>query len=68
MAGLEINEFSKQCVVLRIADLRVIENVILVVRVLDRFAEFLNPLGGRRCFNRAFWNRLPPEPDSRRDR
>jgi hypothetical protein len=57
MAALEIKELAKERIVLRIADARIIKNVVLVVRVLDRFAELLNPLGVRDNFNRAFWDR-----------
>ena len=51
MAALKIDELPKERIVLRITDARVVENVVLVVRVLDRFAEFLNPLGSRDGFN-----------------
>ena len=57
MTAFQIDQLSKKRIVFRIADARIIENVILVVRILDRFAESLNPLGFGCSLNRAFWNR-----------
>ena len=68
VAALEIEQLAKERIVFSITDARIIENVVLVVRVLDRIAEFLNPLGVRESFSCASWDRLPPGPDNRRDR
>jgi hypothetical protein len=43
---LEREQFPDQCVVLGIGDLRVVEHVVAIRVIVDRLAQFLDPLRG----------------------